>query len=122
MRFLLDMGVSTGVAQWLGTQGHDVVHLRDRGLQKLANGTIFVLAHAEQRIILTFDLDFAEIVALSNGLIVSVVIFRLRNTRTPHVIQRLDDVLKQSADALSHGAVIAVEDARHRVRMLPIGS
>ena len=68
---------------------------------------------------LTFDLDFGEILAASGGQIVSVVLFRLRNTRTSFVIQRLDDVLTQSSADLSQGAVIIVEDGRHRVREPP---
>jgi len=58
MRFLADMGISHRVTEWLRTEGHDVRHLRDEGLQKLPNGEIFSKARAEQRIILTFDLDF----------------------------------------------------------------
>jgi predicted nuclease of predicted toxin-antitoxin system len=73
-------------------------------------------------VILTFDLDFGEILALSGNRIVSVVLFRLNNTTTPFVIRRLDAVLAAAADALERGAVIVVEDARHRVRRLPLGS
>ena len=122
MRFLADMGVSQQVVEWLRTKGHDAVHLRDEGLQRLPNGEIFQKAGREQRVVLTFDLDFGEILAASGGQIVSVILFRLRNTRTDFVIQRLDDVLNQSSADLSQGAVIIVEDGRHRVRSLPIGS
>jgi predicted nuclease of predicted toxin-antitoxin system len=122
MRFLADMGVSQQVVEWLRTNGHDAVHLRDEGLQRLPNGEIFQKAGREQRIVLTFDLDFGEILAASAGQIVSVVRFRLRNTRADFVIQRLDDVLNRSSTELSQGAIVVVEDGRHRVRKLPIGS
>jgi predicted nuclease of predicted toxin-antitoxin system len=122
MRFLADMGVSQQVVEWLRTNGHEAVHLRDEGLQRLPNGEIFQKAAREQRIVLTFDLDFGEILAASGGQIVSVILFRLRNTRASFVIQRLDDVLKQSSADLSQGAIVVVEDGRHRVRSLPIGS
>ena len=56
-------------------------------------------ANLERRIILTFDLDFGDIAAFSRGRIVSVVLFRLHNTRTPHVIERLQSALN-FADAL----------------------
>ena len=122
MRFLADMGVSQQVVAWLRANGHDAVHLRDEGLQRLPNGEIFQKAGREQRIVLTFDLDFGEILAASAGQIVSVVRFRLRNTRADFVIQRLDDVLNRSSTELSQGAIVVVEDGRHRVRKLPIGS
>lgn len=122
MRFLADMGVSHQVVEWLRGNGHEAVHLRDEGLQRLPNGEIFQKAIREQRIVLTFDLDFGEILAASGGQIVSVVLFRLRNTRTGFVIQRLDDVLNHSSAELLQGAIVIVEDSRHRVRRLPIGS
>jgi predicted nuclease of predicted toxin-antitoxin system len=61
MRFLADMGVSMRVVDWLRTIGHDTVHLRDESLHRLPNGEIFQKAFVEQRIVLTFDLDFGEI-------------------------------------------------------------
>jgi predicted nuclease of predicted toxin-antitoxin system len=122
LRFLADMGVSHQVVEWLRTKGHEAVHLRDEGLQRLPNGEIFQKAGREQRIVLTFDLDFGEILAASGRQIVSVILFRLRNTRTGFVIQRLDDVLNQSSAELMQGTIVIVEDGRHRVRRLPIGS
>ena len=69
MRFLADMGVSQQVVEWLRTHGHDAVHLRDEGLQRLPNGEIFQKAAREQRIVLTFDLDFGEILAAGDGVV-----------------------------------------------------
>jgi predicted nuclease of predicted toxin-antitoxin system len=122
MRFLADMGVSQRAVDWLRTNGHDAIHLRDEGLQRLPNGEIFQKAAKENRIVLTFDLDFGEILAGCSGQIISVILFRLRNTRTDFVIQRLADVLNGSGADLSQGAIVIIEDGRHRVRKLPIGS
>lgn len=122
MRFLADMGVSQRVVAWLRVLGHEAVHLREQGLQTLPNGEIFAKAAREQRIVLTFDLDFGEILAATGGEVVSVIVFRLRNTRADFVIRRLDDVLTQSGADLAQGAIVVVEDSRHRIRKLPIGS
>lgn len=67
MRSLADMGVSQQVVAWLQTKGQEAVHLRDEGLQRLPNGEIFQKAACEQRIVLTFDLDFGEILAVGGG-------------------------------------------------------
>jgi len=115
------MGIAMRIVEWLRKEGHDAIHLREVGLHRLPNGEIFRKANSENRIILTFDLDFSEIVALSGTKLVSVILFRLRNTRSPYVLKRLEHVLEQSSDLLQSGAVvIVVEETRHRIRELPI--
>jgi len=85
MRFIADMGVSHRVAEHLRAVGHDVIHLRDLGLQRLPDDDIFARAAAERRVVLTFDLDFGEIAARCIGPWASVVVFRLSDTTSPHV-------------------------------------
>jgi len=119
LRFLADMGVSTGVVAWLRKQGYDAVHLAEQGLERSANGEIFAKAARERRIVLTFDLDFGEIVAMSHGTALPVVVFRLRNTRAPHVIDRLAGLLDVSGAALASASVIVVEESRYRMRKFP---
>jgi len=119
MRFLADMGVDVRVVHWLRSQAHDARHLRDEGLQRLPNGEIFEKAIVESRVILTFDLDFGEIIALAKGRKAGVILFRLRNTRTPHVIRRLSSVLSDCMETLERGGIVIVQDSRHRVREFP---
>jgi predicted nuclease of predicted toxin-antitoxin system len=107
------------VASWLNSQGHAATHLRDEGLQRLPNGRVFEKAIAESRVVVTFDLDFGEIVAFTKGRKTGVILFRLRNTRTSFVIQRLSEVISECADALMRGAIVIVEETRHRVREFP---
>jgi predicted nuclease of predicted toxin-antitoxin system len=121
VRFLADACVDARVPQWLRDHGHDATHLRDEGLQRLPNGRIFEKASVEGRVVLTFDLDFSEIAALSSGARTSVIVFRLRNTRTHHVIPRLAAVLDECTSALERGAVVTVEESRFRVRYFPVG-
>jgi predicted nuclease of predicted toxin-antitoxin system len=119
VRFLVDMCVDVRLAAWLNNYGHDATHLRDEGLQRLANGAIFEKAIAESRIVVTFDLDFGEIVALTKGHKIGVILFRLRNTRIGFVTRRLVDVLSHCTDALGRGAVVIVEESRFRIREFP---
>lgn len=116
------MCVDVRVAKWLNEQGHNALHLRDEGLQRLPNGRIFAKALAEERIVLTFDLDFGEIAALSDEQATSVIVLRLRNTRIPRLIERLSAVLPNVTEILTRSAVLIVEEDRYRVRYLPIGS
>jgi predicted nuclease of predicted toxin-antitoxin system len=67
MRFLADMCVDVRVVKWLHQKGHEATHLRDEGLHRMPNGEIFRKAINEDRVVITFDLDFAEIAALTEG-------------------------------------------------------
>ena len=121
MRFLADMCVDVRIVKWLLRNGHDATHLRDQGLQKMPNGEIFEKAIREDRIVITFDLDFGEIAALTASRSTSVILFRLKNTRTLHVIERLSSVIERFEDALKRGSILTVEETRCRVRHFPIG-
>ncbi|HIK17481.1 MAG TPA: DUF5615 family PIN-like protein [Leptolyngbyaceae cyanobacterium M33_DOE_097] len=120
MRFLADMGVSLFTVTWLREAGHDALHLRDEGLQRLSDAAILVKARRENRIVLTMDLDFGSLLALNQEPLPSVILFRLSNERSQFVNERLAIILAQCADALEAGALISVSDETFRVRNLPI--
>jgi predicted nuclease of predicted toxin-antitoxin system len=121
VKFLADMGVSTSTAASLREAGHDAVHLRDEGLLKLEDAAILDKARSESRIVLTFDLDFGDLLAASSEKLPSVIIFRLRNQTPPSVRPRLFKILSECETDLNAGAVVVVEETRYRVRRLPIG-
>lgn len=119
MRFLVDACVDVRVADWPRSEGHDAVHLRERALQRLGDEEVIRKAGAAGRAIVTFDLDFSEIAALSAGRHAGIIVFRLHDSRHENVIARPAAVLARSAAALERGAVIGVEEDRHRARFFP---
>ncbi len=121
LRFLADMGVAMGVVEHLRTQGHDIIHLREEGLQRLPDKAIFAKAISESRIVITFDLDFGEIAAAAGNDVVSVILFRLPHASTPYVIQRLNAAINAIREDLASGIIATVEATRIRIRRLPIG-
>jgi len=114
------MGVSLTAVRVLREMGHDVTHLEELGLRTLADVEIFRRARQEHRIVLTFDLDFANLSAASREPLPSVIIFRLRRGRPARVLARLAAVLSAASNALESGALIMVDEARIRVRPLPL--
>ena len=121
MRFLLDMNFSPRVTEWQRVQGHDAVHVHEQGHGNWDDRAIFNTAIEDRRIVLTFDLDFGDIVAAAEQNMVGVILVRLRSMKADRVIERLSSVLAAADDALEQGAIVIVEDARMRVRRLPIG-
>jgi predicted nuclease of predicted toxin-antitoxin system len=119
MKFLLDMGLAHSTGRYLRDSGHDAVHLRDQELQRLPDSEIVAKAVAEQRIILTHDLDFGRIVSLSKARVPSVVTFRLADMRAGEVNRQLYELITRFAAAMENGALISVTDQGIRVRHLP---
>lgn len=74
----------------------------------------------DQRVILTQDLDFTAIVALSGLNVPSVVSLRLSSSRVERVNDRLRQVLPVIEGDVAQGAIVAVGDFRIRTRKLPI--
>ena len=114
------MGLARSTAAYLRDLGHDVLHLRDQGLQQLDDNGIVTKALLEEQVILTHDLDFGRIVALGHGQLPSVITFRLSNMQPVHVNWHLTHVLNQFSESLEEGALISVSDRTIRVRLLPI--
>lgn len=120
MRFLVDMNLSPAIADGLRSLRIDAVHVRDVGLGRASDEEIFRFAATERRIIVTADLDFADIVAASRTVIVSVILLRLRNAVPSRGLARLQAVLSLAAEPLSAGAIVIVYEDRIRIRPLPI--
>ena len=122
MRFLADMGVSQRTVKWLREQGHDAVHLREQGLQRMHDSDILEKAREKNRIILTMDLDFGALLAANRGALPSVTIFRLENETSDSVNGHLSSILGQYSQQLEAGVLLSVRDNLVRVRILPISS
>jgi predicted nuclease of predicted toxin-antitoxin system len=120
MRFLANAGISPKTVEFLRRSGHDAIHVRELAMQRAPDRVLAEKARADNRILLTFDLDFGAILALGVVDRPSVVIFRLSDERADSVNRRLEAVLSEQAAALESGALILVEDTRYRIRSLPI--
>ena len=120
MRLLLDMGIAPSAAVALRQLGHDAEHLEGRRESRLSDREIVSVARVEQRIIVTHDLDFTDLLALSGATAPSVITFRLRSMRPDRVLARLVAVLRAQRADLEAGALVSVSEAFTRVRSLPI--
>jgi predicted nuclease of predicted toxin-antitoxin system len=121
MRFLADAGISPRTVEFLISLGHEAVHVRTIGLERSTDHALVERAQADGHVIVTFDLDFGDILALGVLHKPSVIILRLADERADSVNRHLSGVLAERLDDLESGALILVEDARYRIRKLPIG-
>jgi predicted nuclease of predicted toxin-antitoxin system len=120
MKFLADMGISPRSVDLLRDMGIEAVHLHELGLDRLTDAEIVKTARGEGYIVLTHDLDFGELLAMSGTELPSVVIFRLQSMRPSNVNRYLQILVTEHQAALNEGAIFSVSEGHIRVRRLPI--
>jgi predicted nuclease of predicted toxin-antitoxin system len=77
MRFLLDQSAEARIATTLSDQGHDVTRIGREYPQGLPDDQVLAIAYIEQRILITNDRDFGELVFLHHHPHAGVIYLRL---------------------------------------------
>jgi predicted nuclease of predicted toxin-antitoxin system len=97
VRFLVDASLSPSVVGSLNDAGHDAVHVGHVLPLNAPDDVVFDAAVEQQRVIVTADTDFGEILARRQASIPSVVLFRTPGGRPSARAQLLLDHLPAAA-------------------------
>ena len=109
MRFLVDENVGPSVALWLSTSGHNTasVHLEMSGM---SDREIIRKASQEDRILITCDKDFGDLVFRELRSHVGIVLLRLEDYRPKTIIHVLGKFLDEHASQIGGRFVVVTED------------
>lgn len=121
MRLLVDENLSVRVAQQLVAAGHDVVHVTEVGLANTDDPVILARAAEQDRVVVTADSDFTDLLAVGGASRPSVILVRSSDHLTPpEQGSLLASAIPVVAEDLATGAVVSLTTERVRVRLLPI--
>jgi len=120
IRLLADMNISPKTVISLREQGWDIIRVPEVLPMDAEDEEILELARREDRVIVTQDLDFSALLALSGYDRPSLITLRLAISDPQTVTHRLLEVLPGLEDILQKGCAVAVNDVTVRVRKLPI--
>ncbi len=110
MKFLLDESAELRLAILLRREGHDVKAIAHDYPHGLPDDDVLALAREEQRILVTNDRDFGELVFRHRLTHSGVIFFRMRDQATTTKLARMQTLLQNYTDRLDQFIVITTQD------------
>jgi predicted nuclease of predicted toxin-antitoxin system len=100
MRFLLDENAEYRIAAFLTALGHDVTTIAHDYTSGLGDEAVLAVARQENRILITNDRDFGELIIQRQLAHAGVILLRLRSQSPQAKIARLSAVLTHHSTQL----------------------
>ena len=116
MKFLADVNIEKTIVDELRMLGYDIVWIVDEN-PYLDDMSIFKIAQNENRILLTNDKDFGEIVFRQKLVSAGIILLRIKGQDTRKKIKLLKKVLISHLDRISKHFVVITKE---KVRFIPI--
>lgn len=107
MRCIIDESTGSAVASWLRSVEHDALSIRDV-LPQLPDEQILELAVRTDRIIITNDKDFGELVFREGRPHRGIILLRLPDNRLQTKITALERLLADPPDDISSCFVVVI--------------
>jgi predicted nuclease of predicted toxin-antitoxin system len=120
MKILIDMNLSPDWVNAFTDENIESVHWSTVGDPRAEDATIAEYARENDYVIFTHDLDFGTILALTQALGPSVIQVRAQNILPSQLANTIISVLRENENSLVKGSMIVVDEARARVRILPL--
>jgi len=116
MKLLADENIPSSVIRALVNGGYDIVWIRTEA-PGISDVDVMRYACRENRIILTYDKDFGELVVKDNLCPpAGIILFRLRQKNPAQIAQNILDILKTRTDWEGYFSVVEEK----RIRMIPL--
>ena len=114
------MNLPPAFASALESAGFPAVHWSAVGDATADDAEILAWARRHGRVLITHDLDFSAILAASGDDAPSVVQLRTHDLLAPLMLGIVRSALTEHAGPLQRGALLSINEAGTRVRVLPL--
>ena len=120
MKVLLDIPVSPSLLDVLRAHGHEGVHAHQIGQDRATDGELLEMARREERVVITADLDFPRLLALSSARGPGLILFRGGSYSDVEMCDLLERVLIEMPPEVLERSICVVDRKRIRATRLPL--
>ena len=120
MKLLVDMNLSPRWVEAIRSAGLEAVHWSSVGRHDATDAEVLSWARSNSCVLLTHDLDFGAILAASGGHGPSVLQLRSEDATPDSMCSVVAEVVRRLDQELAQGALVSIDPARSRVRLLPL--
>ena len=120
MKLLIDINLSPDWVEVFKKYNIAAVHWFNIGDSRARDAVIMICPRTTGYIIFTHDLDFGSILAITGAEIPSVIQVRTQDVLHTSIERLIVSALHQFESELEQGALVSVDQAQSRVRVLPI--
>jgi len=120
MKLLIDMNLPPILAERLAEAGIEAIHWFSIGAHDAKDEEILSYARDNDLVLVTSDLDFSTILAITQGSKPSVVQLRLHAVRAERDTPIIAAAVQKSLHDLEQGAILTIDTKRNRLRSLPL--
>ncbi len=120
MKLLVDMNLSPAWLPVLESHGWQTRHWSQVGDPRSTDEEIMRWAHENGYVIFTHDLDFGALLAVTRAAGPSVIQVRTQDVAPEAIESLVVEVLNRHGLLLEEGALLVVDEAKSRVRILPL--
>lgn len=110
MKFLLDANMKKSVGKFLESSGFAVRYLAGTTDRGLPDDQVLHLALTENRILVTNDKDFGDLIYHQRHPHCGVILFRLTNSTDENYIRRLLTILNSSEKEIVNRYIVITDD------------
>jgi predicted nuclease of predicted toxin-antitoxin system len=120
VKLLIDMNLAPRWVEALARGGIDSIHWIAVGDPRAPDSELFNYARDNNLIVFTHDLDFGIMLAMTAATGPSVVQVRSESVAPEAIVAVVVAAITEHRGALDAGAIVTVDPAKARVRILPI--
>ena len=110
LKFLTDENISASLVNLLRSKDHNVKDIKEEKLFGISDNEVLKLAFKENRVVITHDKDFANLLNYSLTKHKGVILLRFINQSPKNVVKSFMPILKQIKESKIKNSLVIISD------------